>query len=74
MVFTEDKSNIIIDFMSKVIKTDKCWEWNYTINAYGYGIFWFNHTNYRAHRASYLLFKGEIPEGLIVRHMCDNRK
>ena len=44
----------------------------------GYGHWGFNintiHFNYRAHRASYLIFKGEIPTGKLVLHTCDNRK
>jgi hypothetical protein len=28
---------------------------------------------YRAHRASHILFKGEIPEGYQVDHLCMNR-
>src|SRR5690606_2215605 len=27
----------------------------------------------KAHIASYLLFKGDIPTGKVVRHVCDNR-
>jgi len=56
-----------------------CIEWQGTIDKYGYGKV--SHRDlapnkvYRlAHRVSYELYKGEIPEGLLVRHMCNNRK
>jgi len=28
---------------------------------------------YRAHRYSYLITKGEIPKGLLIRHLCNNK-
>ena len=31
-----------------------------------------NKTTIQAHRASWLIHKGEIPEGFIVCHSCDN--
>ena len=37
-----------------------------------YGTFWLLGKTMGAHRASYLIFKGEIPKGKIVRHTCDN--
>ena len=39
----------------------------------GYGSFFFEGKNMYAHRVSYLLFKGPIPDGLFVLHHCDNR-
>jgi hypothetical protein len=55
---------------------DECWEWQARINNGGYGQFRFdpNKAHYPAHRASWILANGEIPERLIVCHKCDNRK
>lgn len=52
---------------------DGCWEYTGGLNCYGYGQFWWK-GNIRAHRASWLVFNGEIPDGLFVLHRCDNRK
>lgn len=50
-----------------------CWEWQgYT--KFGYGrIHIDGEPSIGAHRVSYELFVGQIPEGLILRHTCDNR-
>lgn len=57
-------------------KTTGCWIWNASKASGGYGQF---HTSkhdgrkwYRAHRFSYEAYKGEIPEGMVVMHSCDN--
>lgn len=42
--------------------------------AGGYGTFWLDRKNTPAHRASYILFKGPIPEGYVVLHACDDRQ
>ena len=52
---------------------DGCWLWK-TESSIKYGSFWFNRQRYRAHRASYEMFKGTIPESLNVLHTCDNPK
>jgi hypothetical protein len=49
-----------------------CWEWQGVL-TFGYGYFWTTRQNFRAHRFSYELHKGEIPEGLTIDHLCRNR-
>lgn len=51
---------------------DECWEWQSVRNRRGYGKFWFYGRTDLAHRVSYELFRGPIPEGQVVRHACDN--
>lgn len=60
-------------FLSKVVKTDNCWNWT-TGKSHGYGGFQMGTVYYQAHRMSYMLFKGPIPWDKIVRHTCDNKK
>lgn len=49
-----------------------CWEWTRARDKDGYGKIRVSNVMQRAHRVSYEFFNGEIPEGLIVRHKCDN--
>lgn len=53
-----------------------CWLWTGTIIAARknrrYGIFYVSGRNIRAHRYSYELLKGPIPNDLMVCHTCDN--
>lgn len=51
---------------------DACHLWTGAKDQSGYGHFNMNGTPVKAHRAAYDFNKGAIPEGLIVRHMCDN--
>lgn len=50
-----------------------CWIWLASTFPNGYGAFRLNGSMRRAHRISYEYFKGQIPEGLMVRHrVCHN--
>lgn len=49
-----------------------CWEWQAWKDPKGYGYFFFNGKKTRAHRASFAIHRGVIPEDLIVMHSCDN--
>ena len=65
-------------FMSRVVKDPcGCWLWAGYVrkktrsNHKEYGNFWLNGKQTLAHRASWMLHKGEIPTGQIVCHSCD---
>src|SRR5579885_1586253 len=52
---------------------DGCWEWCGAKYTNGYGRFSpYHHLSYGAHRVSYTLSFGSIPQGLLVLHRCDN--
>lgn len=62
----------------KVNDETGCWEWQKSLNTNGYGQFRFRGRPQQAHRVSWILHNGEIPEGegqyktLYVLHKCDN--
>lgn len=60
-------------FFSKVDKTDTCWNWKGALSSNGYGMF-FHTKMIRASRFSYILHHGDIEEGKIICHHCDNPK
>lgn len=66
------KTNVVARFWSKVKKTDTCWVWTAGTSSNGYGQFHYQGRGLRAHRFSYALQYGEIPEGMDVLHKCDN--
>lgn len=51
-----------------------CHEWRSSLHRDGYGKALHEGKTVSAHRLAYLLFVGEIPDGLCVLHRCDNRK
>lgn len=59
-------------FWSKVNKTETCWLWTGNVCS-RYGRFHVGSGAIYAHRMSYILAHGEIPDGLFVCHACDVR-
>lgn len=59
-------------FMNKVKVTDGCWYWLGWKSAAGYGHFRFLGKDRLAHRFAYEHFKGPIPDGLELDHLCQN--
>ncbi len=60
-------------FESKINKTNNCWLFNGALKKNGYGQFRVNKKTVAAHRFSYELYKGKIPENMFVCHSCDVR-
>lgn len=50
----------------------ECWDYLGGKDDRKYGLFQFEGNTVRAHRVSYSIFNGPIPEGLVVRHLCHN--
>lgn len=61
-------------FFNKINKTESCWEWNASGRGNGYGCIKFKGKVIDAHRFSWILHNGDIPDGMNICHKCDNRK
>lgn len=65
-------------FWARVNKTAGCWEWLGAVGGGGYGAVG-RSVNGKivmrgAHRYAFMLARGPIPAGMLVRHICHNRK
>jgi len=67
--------NLIERFESKFIPEPNtgCWLWDASLDTGGYGSFSVAGTNQRAHRVSYEMYTGSIPQGLELDHKCNVR-
>ena len=54
------------------VDSNECWNWTRSMTNKGYGHFSLNGKDMTAHRMSWILTNGEIPNGLCVCHKCDN--
>jgi endogenous inhibitor of DNA gyrase (YacG/DUF329 family) len=61
-------------FWEKVEKTESCWLWTGGLLKTGYGSVRVGGKALRAHRVAYELLVGKIPDGMLLRHSCDNPK
>lgn len=69
-----DKRTVKVRFMSFVRHESDCWIWIGGISTNTkYGVFWLDGKSMAAHRVSYELYKGKIPTGLQIDHLCRNR-
>jgi hypothetical protein len=64
-------------FWSRVDTSGLCWTWRGHLNSAGYGELLTTEgdrrVRTRAHRASWEINVGPVPDGLLVLHRCDNR-
>ena len=60
---------------TSISDASKCWEWKCSCKGPGgYGVFRLKNGSVMAHRFSYELEHGSIPDGTVVCHRCDNPK
>jgi hypothetical protein len=61
-------------FWRKVVKgtDDECWLWSGACNKDGYGSAWWDKKPIAAHRLSFLIHNGHLPN--VCRHKCDVRE
>lgn len=60
---------------ARTVESDSgCWIWTGQLDESGYGKFKMRgRRSTGSHRASWLVYRGDIPEGLVVDHLCRNR-
>ncbi len=59
-------------FWIKVSQTETCWEWLGAKNNDGYGNFRIGSDYISAHKCSFKIINGDVPDNLCVLHSCDN--
>lgn len=57
-----------------VVDDNGCWIWTKSTNSSGYGQLTKNKKYWTSHRYAFACNNGAIPDGLIVRHKCHNKK
>lgn len=71
-----DRNKMLIRLINKIQVTNTCWVWQGGLDKDGYGIthiFENNKSNTtRAHRLVYTLLVEDIPNGLVIDHICEN--
>jgi hypothetical protein len=55
-----------------VVCDDGCWSWQGARNSRGYGEIWVNGACASTHRLAWTIFRGAIPSGMYVCHLCDH--
>lgn len=59
---------------SHIDMADDCWEWRGYVNPNGYGVARIGGHSRQAHRAVYATINGEVPDYLVLDHLCRNRR
>lgn len=63
---------------NSAVSASGCWEWRKSVDSDGYGRTDLSKGALRrtcqAHRVSYAVYRGPIPDGLTIDHLCRNRR
>lgn len=61
-------------FYVAVSPSGGCWTWTGGYSGMAYGRFYMRRRGWAAHRAAYLLWRGELEPGQFILHQCDNKR
>jgi hypothetical protein len=50
-----------------------CWTWTGHVQPTGYGVMSYRNRRWYVHRLAWELWRGPIPEGLTIDHLCRNK-
>jgi len=68
------RSRPVFDRLMEKVDMTRGGCWNFTgAHSATYGQLWWNRSQWLAHRVSYVLFVGPIPDGMQLDHICRNR-
>jgi hypothetical protein len=62
----------VAHFHASIVRGEGCWSWAADLNNTGYGVVRTHGRLLLAHRLSWEIHRGPIPDGLCVLHECDN--
>jgi hypothetical protein len=60
-------------FLNRIYLDNDCIIAAGSSNGTGYKRIFLNGKSYQSHRFTYLFYKGDVPEGLVLDHLCRNR-
>ena len=63
----------LITFMQSIVVVEDCWLWTGKRHRHGYGQFNQDGDTAWTHRLSYRHFKGPIPRGFVIDHVCESK-
>ena len=63
----------IARFKRHVQVQGECWVWTSRINAGGYGEFKHGGSKHKAHRWIWQALNGDLPQDVVIDHLCRNR-
>jgi HNH endonuclease/Sigma-70, region 4 len=64
--------NELVARNTPALPNEQCWPWQGAKIKTGYGVVGHQRKRYKAHRASFVIHRGQIPVGMFVCHHCDN--
>jgi len=60
-------------YVNRPTDVNECWEWVGYKTPNGYGWFRFNGKSEFSHRVAFRIWKGDIPDNMVIRHRCRNK-